>query len=261
MTTSLARASQAIADAFETAGNRAQDAADARGSAMLRWLGGLASGACDVGGAAVVGLGTLGAGARAAGLVGLLSGLAGAALVLAGKLLALGQAIARAEARKRALTSHEICVLKKVFHASLSLYDVRLVVGRAGLFDVNARPFTLANTIYMKRTPARDWDAILVHEATHVWQYQHMGSRYASDALAAQARLGAAAYDWRLCRPKAWKDFNLEAQAEALADAWRAGASPPGDLAPVAAEAHATVRGAANARPSVRILRDFACGD
>jgi hypothetical protein len=254
-------AAQAIADAFETAGNRAQDAADARGSAVLRWLGGLASGAGDVVGAAVVGIGTLGAGARAAGLVGLLSGVAGAALVLAGKLLALAQAMTLAEVRKRALTSREICLLKKVFHDSLSIYDIRLVVGRAGLFDVNDRPFTLANTIYMKSTPAGDWDAILVHEATHVWQYQHMGSRYASDALAAQARLGAAAYDWRLCRPKAWKDFNLEAQAEALADAWRAGAAPQGDLAPVAAEALATVRGAANARPSVRILRDFACGD
>lgn len=36
----------------------------------------------------------------------------------------------------------------------------------------------------------------LMHELTHAWQYQHIGWRYLAQALYAQVRLGARAYDF-----------------------------------------------------------------
>jgi hypothetical protein len=61
---------------------------------------------------------------------------------------------------------------------------------------------------------------VLVHECAHVWQYQHLGPRYAFDAVWAQLRRGRSAYDWaaELGRGRQWRDFNREAQAEFLQD-------------------------------------------
>jgi hypothetical protein len=114
-----------------------------------------------------------------------------------------------------------------VFRGSVALDRVRVVPGPAGLFDVNDRPFTLGNTIYLK---GRTSPKLLVHECVHVWQYQHRGPRYAYDALMAQRRLGQGAYDWRaeLARGKAWADFNAEAQAEYVADHWAEGSPMSG---------------------------------
>jgi hypothetical protein len=103
-------------------------------------------------------------------------------------------------------------VLHGVFRGAIDLDRVRVVPGRAGLFDVNKRPFTLGNTVYLK---GRTSPGLLVHEAVHVWQYQHHGARYAAEALWAQLRLGRRAYDWRAeqARGKDWRHFNAEAQA------------------------------------------------
>ena len=38
-----------------------------------------------------------------------------------------------------------------------------------------------------------DW---LIHELTHAWQFQHMGWKYFFQAIGAQLRLGAKAYDY-----------------------------------------------------------------
>ena len=52
---------------------------------------------------------------------------------------------------------------------------------------MNNRSFTLGNTISIKGDdPAINLDT-LVHECTHVWQFQNAGVRYATDALWAQA--------------------------------------------------------------------------
>ncbi len=61
----------------------------------------------------------------------------------------------------------------------------------------------------------------LLHELTHVWQFQHMGWRYLLLALAAHLREGAQVYNFggevglRRCRRQGWKlqSFNLEQQA------------------------------------------------
>jgi hypothetical protein len=38
--------------------------------------------------------------------------------------------------------------------------------------------------------------AWLIHELTHVWQYQHIGIRYLYDAIRVQIRLGTKSYDY-----------------------------------------------------------------
>jgi hypothetical protein len=64
--------------------------------------------------------------------------------------------------------------------------------------------------------------AWLIHELTHVWQYQNMGWRYLLIALDLQVKHGTQAYDYGeesglLARlEKGWKfeDFNLEQQGD-----------------------------------------------
>jgi hypothetical protein len=253
-------AAQAIADGPETVGNQVQDGlerlAGARRTPLLpagalRWSGGVASGAGDLAGALVVGLGSviagvlggslrllggiLGGGGRLArsGLVDLGSGSLGAILVCAGKLVSLVQSILGAEARKRRLSPDEAGILKQVFRESLAIYDIRVIAGRSGVYRVTDRPFTLGNVIYMKDTGAGDWKHTLVHESTHIWQYQHLGSRYVTDALGAQFILGGnIAYDWQKALPRRWRDFNKEAQAQTVEDVYRfaglVGLTPPG---------------------------------
>jgi hypothetical protein len=69
----------------------------------------------------------------------------------------------------------------------------------------------------------------LIHELTHVWQYQHMGWRYFFKAISAQVRIGSKAY--RYGGEQALQqihlqgfllnDFNLEQQGEIARDYYR----------------------------------------
>jgi hypothetical protein len=64
--------------------------------------------------------------------------------------------------------------------------------------------------------------AWLIHEMTHVWQYQHMGWSYLWKALNAQFQLGAQAYDYggeaglmqAFMESRHLTDFNLEQQGD-----------------------------------------------
>jgi hypothetical protein len=159
------------------------------------------------------------------GLIDLGSNLAGAVIVIGGTLVSLVQRIFVLQGSERGLNQKEKELLRKVFGDSLALYNIRLIQGRAGVFGGNERAFTLANTIYMKNTDPALSPEILVHECVHVWQYQHVGSRYTSDALGAQAVLKDA-YDWKteLARGASnWLDFNKEAQAKLIQDVWAGG--------------------------------------
>ncbi len=86
------------------------------------------------------------------------------------------------------LTSREIGVARPVFGESINYGDVRVVVT-----TVIAAPTTLGNNI---RTPQRDMeDWVLIHELTHIWQYQTQGTRYISDSACAQLRAAIASGD------------------------------------------------------------------
>lgn len=195
---------------IDAAGNRAGDALG-RVPGPGRWLGGVVIALVGVVAAVV---------ASVAGLVtrNVAAGLGGAVILVLGKVIAFGQALAGLE-RGRALTAEEAASLTEVYRDSVDLSAVRLVPGRAGVFSTNRRPFTLGSTIYLKEDtqPAH----VLVHECAHVWQYQHLGPRYAFDAVWAQWRVKPDAYAWtdELGRGRRhWHEFNREAQAEFLQD-------------------------------------------
>lgn len=66
----------------------------------------------------------------------------------------------------------------------------------------------------------------LIHELTHVWQFQHMGWAYLWQAIHAQITLGSKVYDYggweglREKREQGWTlfDFNVEQQATIIQD-------------------------------------------
>jgi hypothetical protein len=77
------------------------------------------------------------------------------------------------------LTDLEVGIATPIFGSSINYSEVRVVVT-----TVIAAPTTLGNNI---RTPHRrmeDW--VLIHELTHVWQYQTQGTRYISSSACAQ---------------------------------------------------------------------------
>lgn len=238
----------AVGDAVEAAGDAINDALNWLGDALggkpfFSWLGGIVKGVLAVVGAVIKGTfgiiaGIVGGlikivggiftgqgGMIVEGLLDIVSPIIGTIVVVVGKVVALVQSVFYAQGFERPLTDGEKAELTRVFKTSLNYYVIRLVTGHSGLFGLSSRAFTLGNTIYMK-TDSFPTD-LLVHETTHVWQYQQTGDRYASDAIGAQWFL-ADAYDWRReidVRGKDdWSDFNNEAQAEFLQDLWRLGA-------------------------------------
>lgn len=154
--------------------------------------------------------------------------LAGAVVLALGRSVSSVQRLSPSlQAPARPLTADERAVLRPVLADGTALDDIRIIDGRAGLFDVVPHPFTLGTTIYLK---GRRAPGLLVHEAVHVWQYRTRGARYTVEALGAQARYGTArvggAYDWRaeVRRGRTrWRDLNAEAQAQFVQELWEEG--------------------------------------
>lgn len=123
----------------------------------------------------------------------------------------------------RALSSREKAVAHTVFGKSVDLNLVRIdehaVLGPA----FTKRAFTSFHTI-------NAWgaveDSILIHELTHVWQYEKAGAIYMAQALHAQIQRGLGAYDYggvdglRDARTKGMglTSFNREEQAQIVQD-------------------------------------------
>ncbi|MBV8685083.1 MAG: DUF4157 domain-containing protein [Alphaproteobacteria bacterium] len=171
----------------------------------------------------------------------------GAVVGAAARAVAAIQTSLRLQPRPRPLGPAERAVLEGVFRGSVDLSRVRIVAGRAGLFSLSGRPFTLGYHIYMKGfDPERHLD-VLVHECCHVWQHQREGTRYIGGALIAQLTQGKAAYDWQAARRsgKAWHQLNREAQAQLVQDLFRAkggallGDAPTSPAQPLAGEGEA----------------------
>jgi hypothetical protein len=244
------KAAKKVADAIKKAGQDIRERSKGHG-AFVRWCGRVAEGLCDAAAAGTMGLAATvtavtdstigGIGGLVTGhwnlawqsLVDSLADLAGGALVTFGSLVSLIQTAIGVEHHKRLLTDHERETLQLVFRESLDVDIIRIISGRSGVYGlISDRPFTLDDTIYMKDTAADDWDDTLVHEATHLWQYQHMGCRYTADALGAQLFLwkDAAgdwqAYHWWMYIHRPWSELNREAQAEILQDVYLCGLGP-----------------------------------
>ena len=244
------------ADAVETAGNAAGGWVGQFGGAAT-WAGGVISGATNILAAAI----KLAAGivsGVAGGVIRLLGGaltwneelfkkgildffygIAGGLIYLGGMILSQIQKVFPVQAVERGLTKAETDVLRRIFMNSLSLYNVRLVEGSAGLYGSGTFATTVGNTIYMRAIPPNTVASLrtLVHECVHVWQYQNIGSRYTAEALLAQGAWPAQttgtgttsipAYNWEVVEVNRgntdWNRFNREAQAEFIQDLWRIG--------------------------------------
>jgi hypothetical protein len=82
--------------------------------------------------------------------------------------------------RSRPLTLREIELARPIFGVSIRYELVRIV--RTPLFNA---PSTFGNTIRIE-DPRLFNDMILLHELTHVWQFQTQGTRYESNSLCSQ---------------------------------------------------------------------------
>ena len=251
-------AEDAVADAVETAGNAIDDAVDWVAdkaenipvvggvvAGALRWVGGYVSGIFDFVGAVVKGIGgivfkvmigdalRIGAGIlrwnwRQVGerALRIVHRIGGAIVLIGGKAVSWIQSVLFLQANERRLTDEEYRLLKRVFWESVALYNVRVIQGWSGIYGVNPNPFTLGNTIYLKDYNFSTDADVLVHECTHVWQYQHIGARYTSEAIAAQWFLPNKGYPWKdeIERGNTeWVDFNKEAQAQFFQDIYTDG--------------------------------------
>ena len=256
-----------VADGFETTGNAVQDGFNVIGTrisgiqdvgallkGVLAWMGGIIAGATNLAGGILkttfgVVSGALGGLIRIIGgifclnwplilkgLIDIGSGIAGGIIVILGTLISLIQRIIFCQNNERPLSRMEKVMLRQVFHHSVSLYKIRIIQGWSGLYGItNDGAFTLGNTIYSNQTNLAKEPYTLVHECTHVWQYQNLGPRYTSDALGAQVIYGRNwsrhdAYNWmdEIDRGNTlWEDFNKEAAAQFIQDVWKVGTMSP----------------------------------
>lgn len=109
------------------------------------------------------------------------------------------------------LTPAEQRLAQDVFERSLDLSPIRIVQAR-----VAAAPTTLGNNI---RTNGPMSNGTLIHELTHIWQYQNLGTSYISDSafhqVAGMISAGSrnAAYTVRIVPGQRFTDYQAEHQA------------------------------------------------
>ncbi|MEZ6063434.1 MAG: hypothetical protein R3C19_24060 [Planctomycetaceae bacterium] len=122
----------------------------------------------------------------------------------------------------RSLTVAETRIARFVFQQSIDLEPVRIV--RAA---IAAAPTTLGNNIRIQDDMS---NRVLVHELTHVWQYQNMGTSSISNSVchqvAATFSSGSrnAAYNPTVVAGQAFRDYSAEHQA-VIVERWYADAA------------------------------------
>ncbi len=156
------------------------------------------------------------------GITDVVSSAVGNVIVTVGHTLGLlGTLITIQDGTLRYLTTVEKRLLRRVFKKSLNYDVIKIIEGQTGFLRGSNRPMVLGNTIYIKVN--RLTDELLVHECTHIWQYQNKGNRYATDAIYAQLVVPDE-YNWEreinVRNKDDWNDFNAEAQAEFFEDLW-----------------------------------------
>jgi len=136
---------------------------------------------------------------------------------------------------RRRLTAHEIAEARLVFGSGLNYYRA-FVVENTELPNVIARfgraprpnAVALGDTCYFPETLRTTPDVIgrgelrsmawLIHELTHIWQYQHFGWVYLTRALSVQLRSGREGYRYSLAPGRRLSDYNMEQQGDIARD-------------------------------------------
>lgn len=118
----------------------------------------------------------------------------------------------------RMLASSEKDMLTPIFGSSVAYEKVRIVTS-----SVIAAPTTLGN--YIRIPPGYNIsDATLVHEMTHIWQFQTKGNGYISDSLVHQTAAiisggdRNAAYSYTVVPGQALSGYTAEQQAMIVED-------------------------------------------
>lgn len=121
------------------------------------------------------------------------------------------------------LTPPETETIEKIFETSVDSSRIRLV--RTGIANA---PTTLGNQIRIapdQKTNTPDWLSTLVHETTHVWQYQTQGTSYITDSIYHQLRAkramgtrDGAYFNYQLSKGRSFSDYSAEEQAQLVED-------------------------------------------
>ncbi len=128
------------------------------------------------------------------------------------------------------LNDNEISLLKSVFGDSIDYSKVKVYSG--GIWSYKSTR-TVGNNIYFE--PQYEFEknrnltyikSILIHEFTHIWQYQNFGWKYAFGSMFDQLvsflfsgeRIGA--YQYELKENKKLTDYGFEQQAQIIQDYW-----------------------------------------
>lgn len=121
------------------------------------------------------------------------------------------------------LVPEEMNTIQNIFQGSVDASRIRLV--RTSIANA---PTTLGNQIRIapdQKTNTSDWLSTLVHETTHVWQYQTQGTRYITDSIYHQLRAkrlmgtrNGAYYNYRLAKGTPFSAYSAEEQAQIVED-------------------------------------------
>lgn len=128
----------------------------------------------------------------------------------------------------RTLSSTEEEEAKKVFAGSINYHQVRIdeysLIAAIGAFfqGGGGMGVTLFHTINFNKkintTSGNNDMAWLIHELTHISQYEHVGSQYIGEAMYAQATTGYNYGGGSSLSGKDLKDFNREQQGDIIRD-------------------------------------------
>ena len=231
----LKSAGGAISDAAKWFAPRAWDALRGLGTGIVGAVEGVARNLVEGAGQFFGGIGKLFEGDFSGGLKDMGMGLlktfvqtpVDAILMVGGRVLSAIQTMTGLEPAGRELTSDEIATLRQVYGDSIDYSQVRIKEGNSGLFSLFGRPFTQGDTIYIPKGSLPLSPDVLVHEMGHVWQFQHGGTDYMSEALWAQNFGEGYDFSKGIDEGKSFSELNPEQQAELMQQAYLAGFFDP----------------------------------
>lgn len=124
----------------------------------------------------------------------------------------------------RYLTNPELAIAKPVFRDSLPWNRIR-ISSRLGFEETEytwGRTLNVGPYMHKGLDSDRNGRKLLIHELTHVWQYEHRnyGGSYILDAATAHVIHGQKAYVYEAGRP--WNAYGAEQQAKIVED-WYSG--------------------------------------